>query len=77
MATESEALLVGTGWLPEPLRTPGRPIVGPVTTNAVDLSSAPQGRETAADGGGPTMEVAASSHEDEATEPDVRAIAAE
>ncbi len=24
MATEAEALLAGSGWLPEPLRTPGR-----------------------------------------------------
>ncbi len=30
MADQAQELLVGTGWIPEPLRTPGRPVVGSV-----------------------------------------------
>ena len=56
---------------------PGRPVVEPVTANDVNLGSEPQGGETAADGGEPAMEVAYSGDEDEATEPDVQAVAAE
>ncbi len=32
MATEAEALLAGSGWLPEPLRTPGRVMVAMIET---------------------------------------------
>lgn len=51
MATEAEMLLAGTGWLPEPLRTPGRaPAEASVTVHA-DAA----GDETAADGGETAM----------------------
>ncbi len=30
MAEKAQALLAGSGWLPEPLRTPGRPVTSPV-----------------------------------------------
>ena len=53
MATEAETLLSDSGWLPEPLRTPGRvsaPVTAPDGINA-DLS----GDETAADGGETAM----------------------
>ncbi len=53
MATEAETLLAGSGWLPEPLRTPGR-----VMTAVVEPAEAESGRviepviaETAAAGG--------------------------
>ena len=78
MATEAEALLAGTGWLPEPPRTPGRSVIDLVAvTNGMDLSSEPQGEETAAAGNEPVMEEAVSSDEGEATELDVQAVAAE
>jgi len=47
MAMEAETLLAGTGWLPEPLRTPRRK-----PAEASDIASADTaGDETAADGG--------------------------
>ena len=51
MATEAEALLAGSGWLPEPLRTPGR--VMAATTETVDaepvIAAEPVVEDTAAD----------------------------
>ena len=53
MATEAEALLAGSGWLPEPLRTPGRPTT--MTADAAeDETGAPvqaAGEELAPNGG--------------------------
>ncbi len=52
MATEAETLLAGSGWLPEPLRTPGR--VMPATSRRRDRERRaiePTVAETAADGG--------------------------
>ena len=41
MAVEAETLLADTGWLPEPLRTPGRPVVDEqVTESAVEETAA-------------------------------------
>jgi ParB family chromosome partitioning protein len=40
MAKEAERLLAGSGWLPEPLRTPGLPQVQDANTEAVELQSA-------------------------------------
>jgi len=52
MAAEAETLLADTGWLPEPLRTPGRSTVenggAPASVSAVD-EAADQGDETAAE----------------------------
>ena len=53
MATEAEALLSGSGWLPDPLRTPGRvmtAIVEPVQAES-GLVIEPVIAETAAAGG--------------------------
>ena len=44
MAETAEGLLAGSGWLPEPLRTPGRPVASPPQSappTATDGSAAP------------------------------------
>jgi ParB family transcriptional regulator, chromosome partitioning protein len=53
MAEKAQALLAGSGWLPEPLRTPGKPIAAstqneaePEPDEGLDFA----GVETAADG---------------------------
>ena len=67
MAAEAEALLAGSGWLPEPLRTPGR------TLFAVTISA---GDEPAAIDGEPAVDDAADQAEEEQVE-EYHAIAAE
>ena len=51
MAAEAEVLLAGTGWLPEPLRTPGRKLfaIAPVGECDVGEQSAANDREQAVD----------------------------
>ncbi len=53
MATEAETLLSGSGWLPEPLRTPGRVMTAIVKLVETDSEPAIEaiGAETAAAGG--------------------------
>ena len=67
MATEAEALLSGSGWLPEPLRTPGQMMAA--TTEPVE--------ETAADGGEPAVVADGARVEDEEVAFEPHAIAAE
>src|SRR5690606_19237028 len=58
MAERAEALLTETGWLPEPLRTPGRDVPEAVETDAIDPAEAGADRtveETAANGGQTAM----------------------
>ena len=51
MAAEAQILLEGTGWLPEPLRTPGRPIVpAPSVDKDANRSAQSAVVETAANG---------------------------
>ena len=72
MATEAEALLGGSGWLPEPLRTPGR-----VMTTTVEPVEAERGvvleaviEQTATDGGKPSVvDDDATIEDEEAAEP--------
>lgn len=79
MAEKAEALLTGSGWLPEPLRTPGRPLPSAVeateagVTDVVDAT----GKATAADGGEPAMAEDDAAAEDEPVEIAPHAIAAE
>jgi ParB family chromosome partitioning protein len=61
MASEAETLLAGTGWLPEPLRTPGRALAEASVTVHADAA----GDETAADGGETAMVEEASSSEND------------
>ena len=66
MAEQAQELLAGNGWIPEPLRTPGRSVIeasaevadeagadAPAVT--ADGETEPTGEETAADGGEPAM----------------------
>jgi len=79
MADQAEALLAGSGWLPEPLRTPGCAVSfaydGP--TASADASVDPAGEETAADGGEPAMVDENAPAEDEPAAVEPPAIAAE
>ncbi len=45
MAVEAETLLADTGWLPEPLRTPGRPVADEQVTESVVEETAAQSSE--------------------------------
>ena len=54
MAEQAETLLAGSGWLPEPLRTPGRDVLNSAEAGAIDAAEADADaavEETAADGG--------------------------
>lgn len=53
MASEAETLLTNTGWLPEPLRTPGR--ASTEAAVAETIATDPTGEETTADGGETAM----------------------
>ncbi len=67
MATEAETLLAGTGWVPEPLRTPGRAIVTSVDGGASEpvFDVDPVVEESAVDGGEPAVAEEQASAEDE------------
>ncbi|VTZ26383.1 ParB domain protein nuclease [Methylocella tundrae] len=79
MAEKAEALLAGSAWLPQPLRTPGRAIVSsslaPEDGGITSLDSA--GQETAADGDEAVMIEVESSAEDEPVAAKSHANAAE
>ena len=79
MAEKAEVLLAGSGWLPEPLRTPGpaMPIAVEVTEAEVADIIEPASEETAADGGEPAMAEEDAAAEDEPVEIAPHAIAAE
>ncbi|HZF43002.1 MAG TPA: ParB N-terminal domain-containing protein [Sphingomonadaceae bacterium] len=61
MAERAQGLLAGSGWVPEPLRTPGRELPSPVEESPAPIVAAdavdpePAGVETATDGGEPAM----------------------
>lgn len=75
MAEKAEALLAGTGWLPEPLRTPGRVIAPEVGGDGEIVTSDPDSVKSAANGGETAMEETETSADDEpvAAEPYVAA----
>lgn len=84
MAEKAEALLGGSGWLPEPLRTPGRALPRVVETGDIEASAIdpdpttePAGEETAADGGESAIDQPDASVEDDSVEIEPHAIAAE
>jgi ParB family chromosome partitioning protein len=80
MAEKAQELLAGSGWLPEPLRTPGRNLPDVVETPTGE-PSAPineeTGEETALDGGETAMAEEEQPAEDEAVAVDSHTIAAE
>ena len=78
MAEQAETLLTGSGWLPEPLRTPGREIAPAFTeAEAVDGESAQVEEQSAAGGGETAMEEEDAPAEDEPVAYGPHAIAAE
>ena len=83
MASEAETLLAATGWLPEPLRTPGQGILAPTAgaDEALDDVDSTVGAdaevETAAVGGAPAMDDAAQPGDDEDADQDAQLTAAE
>ena len=80
MAEQAERLLAGSGWLPEPLRTPGRDVPNTVLTDAIDAAEADAdvaGEETAADGGETAVVEDEEVTEDESVALEAHATAAE
>jgi ParB family chromosome partitioning protein len=71
MAAEAETLLAGSGWVPEPIRTPGRDLPQPTVRGTVPIvlsdaiDTEPSGEETAVDGGEPAMAEDAEVNDDE------------
>jgi ParB family chromosome partitioning protein len=61
MAEAAEDLLIGTGWLPEPLRTPGQTFApGIESASSADAEVEAQSAE---DGGEPAMDESATDHQ--------------
>ncbi len=80
MAAKAEELLAGSGWLPEPLRTPGRALPKPVEVAAIATSDSPTtlaGEETAANGGETAMAEDGEPAEDDPVAVEAHPIAAE
>jgi ParB family transcriptional regulator, chromosome partitioning protein len=79
MAAEAESLLKGIGWLPEPLRTRGRPVAAAPSTVDQDASSTPESAvvETVANGCGTVVVESERSTEDKPVAVDPPMAAAE
>ena len=78
MAERAQELLQSSGWLPEPLRTPNRPLAPASQADAADQSSTePTGVESAGGGYEAAMGDVATSGEDEPAAIEPRIIAAE
>ena len=80
MAEKAQELLAGSGWLPEPLRTPGRSLPDVVETTTVEPPESvdqPTGEETALNGGETAMAEDEQPAEDEPVAVDSHTIAAE
>lgn len=79
MAERAEDLLAGSGWLPEPLRTPGRAITAASPAPEVEAGSpvASSGEESAETGCQTAMAESKSPTEDESVATEPHAVAAE
>ncbi len=80
MAEKAQELLVGSGWLPEPLRTPGRSrpeAVEPTSIEPLEPVDEPTGEETALNGGETAMGEDEQQSEDEPVTVAPHTIAAE
>jgi ParB family chromosome partitioning protein len=80
MAAKAEELLAGSGWLPEPLRTPNRALPKSVEVTASDTPEPPTtlaGEETAANGGETAMAEDGEPAEDDSAAVEAHPIAAE
>ncbi|TBZ19261.1 ParB/RepB/Spo0J family partition protein [Rhizobium leguminosarum] len=79
MAEKAQELLAGSGWLPEPLRTPGHPVTAVDDASAVETDQSDDRgvEDTAEDGGETAMAESEPQIEDEPAEIDMHVIAAE
>jgi ParB family chromosome partitioning protein len=79
MAERTQELLTGAGWLPEPLRTPGRPMVALASSSEPLAASQPEptGAESAAAAHETAMADSTPSAEDKAVAAEAHAVAAE
>jgi len=79
MAEKAQELLAGSGWLPEPLRTPGRLVTAVDHASSVATGQSADGdvEDTAEDGGETAMAETEPQIEDEPAEIDMHVIAAE
>ena len=80
MAEKAQELLAGSGWLPEPLRTPGRRLPDVVDTTTIEPPESVDqatGEETALDGSETAMAQVEQPAEDEPVAADSHTIAAE
>jgi ParB family chromosome partitioning protein len=80
MAEKAQELLAGSGWLPEPLRTPGRSLPDVVETTSIESSESvdqPTGEETALNGGETAMAEDEQPAEDDPVAVDSHTIAAQ
>jgi ParB family transcriptional regulator, chromosome partitioning protein len=79
MAEKAQELLAGSGWLPEPLRTPGRLVTAVDDASSVETGQSADGdvEDTAEDGGETAMAETEPQTEDEPAEIDMHVIAAE
>jgi ParB family chromosome partitioning protein len=80
MAEKAQELLAGSGWLPEPLRTPGHSLPDVVETTSIELSDSvdqPTANETVLNGGETAMAEDEQPAEDEPVPTDSHTIAAE
>jgi ParB family transcriptional regulator, chromosome partitioning protein len=79
MAERAQELLTGAGWLPEPLRTPGRPIAAPASP--AESEAGPRPETASAESAPPAHETAMAdstlSTEDEPVAAEAHAVAAE
>ena len=65
MADQAELLLAGSGWLPEPLRTPGRAMLEPVAVAVPEVDDADTATVTSEPESGGDLEPIADDEEDE------------
>lgn len=79
MAEKAQELLAGSGWLPEPLRTPGHFVTAVDDASSVETGQSADGdvEDTAEDGGETAMAEIEWRTEDELAEIDMHVIAAE
>jgi ParB family chromosome partitioning protein len=75
MAERAQELLTGAGWLPEPLRTPGRPITAPASP--AESQPEPASAESAAPAHETAMADSTPSAEDKPVASEAHAVAAE
>ena len=77
MAEEAQALLNGSGWLPEPLRTPGKSIAAVFDLTEIEPATSEVGEDAAANGGDTAIDETGVLEEDEPFAELTPAVAAE